>query len=784
MNRPERWIVPAAPPPSRFEFARPILACVMSPRMMTLDYRRLAFALLITILVSAVAAAADDAKPADPKITYAEHVLPLLREKCGACHNANDKKGDLIVDNYGALMRGGGSGEVIKQDGDADGSSFYRVIAHLDEPFMPPNQPKLADAQLALVKKWIEQGALENAGSKAKPKKTMVAAVQPGAGAQRPEGPPPLPENYPLEPVVVSPRANGVTALAANPWAPVVAVSSHRQILLYNTSTLDLAGVLPYPEGVPHILKFSRNGQLLLAGGGRASHSGQVVLWDVRTGRRITSIGSEYDVVLGADVSSDLALVALCGPKKMVRVYSTATGELVYETNKHTDWALTLEFSPDAVLLATADRSNGLFVWEAATGREFHNLTGHQGPIIDVAWSPDSNLLASCSEDGTIKLWEMNEGKQTKSWNAHPGGCASVEFTRSGELVSIGRDKVAKHWDLNGGQKRAFAALTEVPGDVAFDNESQRLIAGDLTGELSVFNFADGALIGKVNTNLVPLSARIDQAQGAFVAATAASNEFRKQAAVIQATVKQRADAAEAAKTQHAEAVAAQATALQSKTAADADQAAKLANLTKADEAVKAANEALAVANKASMAVEAERTQAAAALEAQRKVLVEATKAVADAKAAFDEAPNDEAFKAAFQKATEAAAAAEAKVAEFAKTVESISVELEKRMKAVAVASEAVKNAVVAREASAKAKSASDALVKTADAQLQTAVASVAERKAVFDKLAAMAPATADEQKAMQAAEQQAQAEAAKAAGLESKIAALKAAVGRKLAEE
>src|SRR5262245_14907098 len=73
-------------------------------------------------------------KPAGEKITYEQHILPIFREKCGTCHNANDKKGDLVLDNYAAAMRGGGSGEVVKVDGDADGSTLYRVVAHLSEP--------------------------------------------------------------------------------------------------------------------------------------------------------------------------------------------------------------------------------------------------------------------------------------------------------------------------------------------------------------------------------------------------------------------------------------------------------------------------------------------------------------------------------------------------------------------------------------------------------------------------------------------------------------------------
>lgn len=554
---------------------------------------------LIAICAASSFAYAEEAKPAGDKITFDDHVLPLLREKCGTCHNANDKKGDLILDNYAAAMRGGGSGEVIRTDGDADGSTLYRVVAHLSEPFMPPGQPKMADAQLALIKKWIEGGALENAGSKAKPKKSMVVKAE--VSSQRPAGPPPMPEKLSIEPLLVSPRANSVTALATNPWAPLVAVSGHKQILLYDTSTLDVAGVLPYPEGQAHVLKFSRNGALLLAAGGRGSHSGKVILFDVRTGNRVAEVGSEYDVCLAADVSADQTLVALGGPKKIVRVYTVETGELLYEKNKHTDWVTALEFSPDGVLLATADRSNGLVVWEAFTGREFYFLSGHQAMIGDVSWSPDGNILATASEDTTIKLWEMQNGGQIKSWGAQGGGATSVDFTRDGRLVSTGRDNNAKIWDTNGAAQKTLAGLGDIGTDAVYCAETDRVFVGDLTGTVYVFKGAEGVAIGKISTNPPLLAARIEQLAPQIAQTEAVAKQAADNLAGIQKGIADRKAAAEAAAKAATDAQTALDAANKAKTDADAAFANAMNDDTKkaaetAANNVKTATDALAVA--------------------------------------------------------------------------------------------------------------------------------------------------------------------------------------------
>src|SRR5260370_33911208 len=394
-------------------------------------------------------AQAED-KPA-AKTTYQDQILPILRDKCLGCHNQDKKSGGLRLNTYSNLMAGGSSGEVINP-GDPDNSRLFLQVTHKREPFMPPKSEMLPKENLEIIRQWIAGGALETAGSKA------IAANMPkldialkSISKGKPHGPPPMPsDKFNLEPVVRTARANALTALAASPWAPLVAVGGQKQILLYQTETLDLLGVLPFPEGVPQVLKFSRNGSLLLAGGGRGAKSGRVVVWSVTTGERIFEVGDEFDAVLAADISADQTQIALGGPHRVIRIYSTKDGQLIREIKKHTDWLYALEFSPDGVLLASADRNGGLFVWEAHTGREFFSLRGHTAAITDVSWRADSNVLASASEDGTIRLWEMENGNPIKNW-AHCRPVQAVKYAHDGRLGSCGRDPGAKVWDQNGG---------------------------------------------------------------------------------------------------------------------------------------------------------------------------------------------------------------------------------------------------------------------------------------------------------------------------------------------
>jgi hypothetical protein len=498
-------------------------------------------------------ARADDKKPA--KITYDEHVQPIFREHCFACHNSDKARGGLALHTYTGAMAGGASGAVLKP-GDADGSRLVNLVSHKEEPHMPPKSAMIAAEKIETIRQWLAGGALENSGSKAnivaKPKVEIALS---GVTKGKPSGPPPMPgAKLNLDPLVRTTRANAVTALASSPWAPVFAVAGQKQVALYNSDTLDLLGILPFPEGVAYVLKFSRNGSLLLAGGGKGARSGRVVVWNVTTGERVFEVGDETDAVLAADISSDQTQIALGGASRVIRVYSTRDGKLQREIRKHTDWVTALEFSPDAVLLASGDRSGGLYVWEAFTGREYLTLRNHTAAITGLSWRIDSNVLASSSEDTTIRLWEMENGGNIKGWGAHGGGASSVQFSKDGRLVSCGRDRVAKLWKPDGALERQFEAVPDLALRVAFSHDENRVILGDWSGSVRVWKTGDGRAVGTLSSNPPTLAQRLELVtsqlaaekveQAKLTAAVAASQAAAQKAQQAVVVAQQQAKAA------------------------------------------------------------------------------------------------------------------------------------------------------------------------------------------------------------------------------------------------
>lgn len=469
----------------------------------------LAFAIALMVH-SPVGVFAADAKSTDEpaKVTFEDDVKPILRQHCLNCHSQSDKRGGLALDSYGAMMEGGGSGEIVYDDGDAETSRLWQLVNHDDTPVMPPSQPKLPEEQLQVIRSWIEGGILENSGSKAKAKKKNALAFV-ASTSGRPEGPPPMPEALPQRVPVVTERAAATTAIGASPWAPLVALAGQKQISLYHTETAELLGVLPFEEGIPQSLRFSRDGQYLIAGGGEHSVKGIAAVYSIKTGERVAQVGDELDTVFDADVNDNMSRIALGGPQRMLRIFDATDGTQLFDIKKHTDWIYSVAYSPDGVLIASGDRSGGLFVWEADTGRLYLDLAGHKGAIRSITWRDDSNVLASASEDGTVKLWDVNSGKAIRSINAGSGGVTAVQFDHKGQLVTAGKDRKVRLWDANGKQLTETPAASEAVLEVAITHDSSQMIYGDWTGSVRMSAVADPKEIQELAANPPPAKERI-----------------------------------------------------------------------------------------------------------------------------------------------------------------------------------------------------------------------------------------------------------------------------------
>ena len=458
----------------------------------------------LTFLASLLVLSASPERP-----NFQDDILPILDQSCNSCHNPEKAKGSLILSSINDVINGGGSGDVVVPK-NSNNSSLYLLASHQKEPHMPPRGQAIDDEQLKLIKTWIDQGLLPTASGKPMKKKAPTIALELKTNdLGKPKGPPPMPRSLNLEPFLITERGFTPSAMETAPWSPLIAIACPKQILIYHTETLELQAILPYPEGFAESLAFSKNGSLLLASGGKGGKSGQVVAWDIQSGRRMITLGQEKDSILTTDINPDQSLIAIGGTSKIVKVFDLGSGEVLYDISKHSEWVTQVAISPDGILMATGDRNGGLHIWEVETGNPFYTLSGHQAEITDLSWRSDGNILLSSSEDGTLHTWEMISGKKIKDWEAHPGGVLSAHFDKKANIISSGRDKRVVYWDNNGKEITTISGFKDIVTESRFSQDGQRIVAAEWTGNITVWNPLDGKQHGSLQSNPPSIKKRI-----------------------------------------------------------------------------------------------------------------------------------------------------------------------------------------------------------------------------------------------------------------------------------
>jgi len=108
----------------------------------------------VVCLVSGLLRAQNEA----PVVDYDRQVHPIFAAKCFSCHSAEKRSGGLSLYSYEDVLNGGRSGGTVRPGKSAESLLMLRVTGE-NQPRMPLVGPPLTDAEIALVRSWIEQGA-------------------------------------------------------------------------------------------------------------------------------------------------------------------------------------------------------------------------------------------------------------------------------------------------------------------------------------------------------------------------------------------------------------------------------------------------------------------------------------------------------------------------------------------------------------------------------------------------------------------------------------------------
>jgi hypothetical protein len=109
--------------------------------------------------------AAQTARPAragssrTPTIDFARDVRPILEASCLECHSQTRRKGGLSLASYDDVLEGGKDGAIVRPGQSTASVLIRRLTGQGDDEPMPKDEDPLDAAKIALIARWIDEGA-------------------------------------------------------------------------------------------------------------------------------------------------------------------------------------------------------------------------------------------------------------------------------------------------------------------------------------------------------------------------------------------------------------------------------------------------------------------------------------------------------------------------------------------------------------------------------------------------------------------------------------------------
>jgi hypothetical protein len=172
------------------------------------------------------------------RVDFQKQIQPILAERCLECHSQDKRKGGLSLAAYPDILDGGKDGPVVRPGRSADSLLVHRATGEI-EPQMPKDEEPLAAAEIALIRRWIDEGARATPASAPAP-----APWEAPLALARPDVP------QPAWPAWDAPVDRIVSAYLRrrSTVAPAFVPSLITDAQFVRRAYLDLHGLLPTPE--------------------------------------------------------------------------------------------------------------------------------------------------------------------------------------------------------------------------------------------------------------------------------------------------------------------------------------------------------------------------------------------------------------------------------------------------------------------------------------------------------------------------------------------------------
>lgn len=355
---------------------------------------------------------------------------------------------------------------------------YYRLTTDDKDERMPSEGDPLSSKQIALFKRWIEEGSTFDGEQGASLASIIPPPVHPRS-----------PEKYSLR--------IPIQALAYGADGNELFVGGYHEITVWNPKDGKLLRRIGNIGQRSYAIDLSPNGRLLAVACGAPGLYGEVRLLDASNGKLIDVLARTPDVALDARFAPDGTKLATASTDGRIRVFEQREQEwgILKTFVNHSDWVNAVTWSSDGKRLASASRDKTAKVFDLESGKRVVTFSGHSGSVNGVAFHPDGKQVYSTSDDKLLALWKIEDGK--KSRDVHRFGAGVHKILSSGESLFISsNDKIAYEYSLQEGRQRnQFTGHGDWALSITFDSLNKLVASSGFDGRIHIWNHADAKAI-------------------------------------------------------------------------------------------------------------------------------------------------------------------------------------------------------------------------------------------------------------------------------------------------
>jgi WD40 repeat protein/tRNA A-37 threonylcarbamoyl transferase component Bud32 len=201
-----------------------------------------------------------------------------------------------------------------------------------------------------------------------------------------------------------------------------------------------------------------------------------------------------------------------------------------------TDSVQPLPLSPDGRRLAVSTRDGGMRIVDKSTGKTEVVLNGEVGRIHRMAFSPDGGRLVTIDAKANLGLWNAGSGRLLGRYERTDSGPTSFRFSPEGSrLAVLTRDDQRRLdlivYDTADGSRMSTVDISNwmsrEPIPLDFSPDGSRLVTASDQQDLSIWDIASGASLGRLCGHSASVSNVAFSPDGSQIASGAVNGHIR-----------------------------------------------------------------------------------------------------------------------------------------------------------------------------------------------------------------------------------------------------------------